>query len=81
MAKRNRTKGQTTIYKTLHRKQTKDRATRNSLKKPRELRCFGRVSRFYSNSDIRRVTVKRHEHHLIIASPVVLLLNDTNIFW
>jgi len=38
MTKRNRSKGQTTIYKTLHRKQ-KDRVTRTPIKPGGELRC------------------------------------------
>ena len=56
--KRKLTKGQTTIYKTLHRK-TKNRATGG------ELRCPGRVCSSCSAFDTRRVTAKRHEHHLI----------------
>jgi hypothetical protein len=39
---------------------TNVRATRTSLKTWSELRCFGRVSTYCSNSDTRRVTVKRH---------------------
>jgi hypothetical protein len=45
MAKGKRTKGQTMIYKTLHRKQTKDWATRTSLKTEGDLMCSGRVGR------------------------------------
>jgi hypothetical protein len=52
----------TTIYKTLHRKL---KITRTSLKTGWELRCSGRVSSLCSTNDIRRVTVKRHEHHRI----------------
>jgi len=43
MAKRKSTKEQTTIYKTLHSKQTKDRATQTPLKTGGKLKCFGRV--------------------------------------
>jgi hypothetical protein len=44
MEKRKRTKGQTTIYKTPHRKQ-KDLETRTSLKTGGGLRCSGSINR------------------------------------
>jgi len=44
---------------------TKNRATRTPLKSGAELMCFGRDSSSCSTTDTRRVTVKRHEHHLI----------------
>ena len=47
----------------IHRKQT-DCATLTPLKASGELGCSGRVTRSYSTSDTRRVTVKRHENHL-----------------
>jgi hypothetical protein len=47
MAKRIRTKGQTTIYKTLQ--ENKDRATRTPLKTGGELRCSGRASSPHSS--------------------------------
>ena len=43
MAKRKGEKGQTTIYKTLHKK-TEDRVTRSPQKTRGELRCCGRVA-------------------------------------
>jgi hypothetical protein len=45
--------------------ETKYRATRALLQSGVVLRCFGRVSSYCSTCDTRRVTVKRHEHHLI----------------
>jgi hypothetical protein len=64
MAKRKRTKGQTTIYN--HAYKTKDRVTRTPLKTWGELRCSGRVSSSCSTTDTRRVnlvtnSVSRHE--------------------
>jgi hypothetical protein len=44
---------------------TKDRATLAPLKRGAELSCYGRVSNFCSTSDTSRVTVKRHDHHMI----------------
>jgi hypothetical protein len=44
---------------------TKRSNNTNSLKIGDEPRCSGRVSSSCSTSDTRRVTVKRHEHHLI----------------
>ena len=49
------TKGQTTIYKTKHRK--KDRVTRTPLKTGVELRCSGNASSFCFPSDTRHVTL------------------------
>ena len=49
MAKRKRTKGQTTIYN--HTYKTKDRATRTPLITGGELKCFGRASSSCSTSD------------------------------
>jgi hypothetical protein len=46
-------KGQTTIYKTLHRK---DRATRTPLENGDELRCSRRVSSSCSTSYTRHIT-------------------------
>ena len=54
MAKRKRTKGQTTVFKTLHRKH---RATRSSLKTRNYLWCNGRVTSSCSTSGIRPVTL------------------------
>jgi len=42
MAKGKRTKEQTTIYKTLHKK-TEDQVTRTQLKTVADLRCSGKV--------------------------------------
>jgi len=56
MAKRKRTKGQTTIYKTLHRK-TKYRPTRTPRKTGGELMCSGRVISSSSTYGTRRVTL------------------------
>jgi hypothetical protein len=58
MAKRKRTKGQTTIYK--------DRVTRTPLKTGDELRFSGRVNRSCSTSGTRRINlvtnlVRSHE--------------------
>ena len=58
MAKIKRTKGKTTIYKTLYRK-LKIRQ-RNCLKSGDELRCSGSVSRSFSTSDTLRVTLVTH---------------------
>ena len=55
MAKRKRTKGQTTINKVY--KKTKDRVTRTPLKTGGELKCSGRVSCSCSTSDTRRVNL------------------------
>ncbi len=44
---------------------TKDRATQFPIKTGGELRYPGWVSRYCSTCDTRRVTVKRHEYHLI----------------
>ena len=60
------TKGKRTNHALQNKKQkTKDRATRNPLKTGDELRCSGRASSSCSTCDTLRVTVKRHEHHLI----------------
>ena len=48
-----REKGQTAIYKTLHRK-PKIEATGTPLKTGDKLRCSGRLSSSCSNGDIRR---------------------------
>jgi len=56
------TKGQTTIYKTLHRKRRSSNT--NPTKNGDELRCSGRVSSSCFTRDTRSVTVKRHEHHM-----------------
>ena len=48
--------------KTLHRA---DLATQAPLNTGAELRCFERDSSSCSTYDTRRVTFKRHEHHLI----------------
>jgi hypothetical protein len=61
MAKRKRTKGQTTIYKTYT---YKDRVTGIPLKPGDELRCSERVSSFYSTKDTRRVT--------LVTNPVIV---------
>jgi hypothetical protein len=58
-----RTKGQTTIYKTLHKYQLLNNT--NLAKLFGERVCFGRISNYSSTSNIRRPTVKRHEHHNI----------------
>jgi len=55
MAKRKRTKGQTTIYKTTHK--TTDRVTRTPLKTGSELRCFERGSSSCSTSGTRLVNL------------------------
>jgi molybdenum cofactor biosynthesis enzyme MoaA len=45
---------------------TKDRPTRTPLKTGGGgIRCSGRVNSFCSTCNTRRVTVKRHEHHMI----------------
>jgi hypothetical protein len=51
-------KGQTMIYKTLHRKLSN---TTKLVTSEGELRCFGMVSTSYSTIDTRRVAVVRHE--------------------
>jgi len=51
MAKRKRTKGQTTIYKTLHRKLTIEHHEPGG-----EPRCSGRVSSSCSTGGTRRAT-------------------------
>jgi len=63
MAKRKRTKGQTTIYIIRHRKRKIEQ--HKPTKNRGEFRCFGRVSSSCSTSDTRLVTVKPHENHLI----------------
>jgi hypothetical protein len=63
MDKGERTKGQTTIYKTLHRK-TKTRVTRTPLKTGGELMFSGRVNSSCSTSDDRCITAKGRENHL-----------------
>jgi hypothetical protein len=55
MANKKRTKGQTTIYKTLQK--TKDRVTRTPLKTGDEIMCFGRVSSLCFTSGTNRVTL------------------------
>jgi hypothetical protein len=55
MAKRKRTKGQTTSTKHTH--QTKDRVTRTPLKTGVELRCSGRVGSSCSTNGTRRVNL------------------------
>jgi hypothetical protein len=55
-------KSQTTIYKTLHRKLKSSNT--NPIKNRGELRCSRRVSSSCSTSDTRRVTDKRHKHHM-----------------
>jgi hypothetical protein len=58
MAKRKRTKGQKTIYKTYFCiYKTKDRVTRTSLITGGELRCSGRVNSSCSTSGTRRVNL------------------------
>jgi len=54
MAKGKRTKRQTTVYKTLHRK---DRSIRTPLKPGNELRCSRRISSSCLASGTRRVTL------------------------
>ena len=44
---------------------TKERSTRTPIKTRSELLCCGMVSSSCLTCDTRRVTVKRHEHHLI----------------
>jgi hypothetical protein len=44
--------------------ETKYRTTRALLQSGVVLECFGRASSYCSTCDTRRVTVKRHEHHL-----------------
>ena len=64
MAKRNgRTKQKNDLQNIVQI--TKDRATRTSLKIRGELRCSGSVS---SSCSSRRITAKRHEHHMICKS-------------
>ena len=55
MAKRKRTKGQTTTYKTLHRKQKIEQ--RKPIKTQGELMCPGSVSSSCSTNGTRRVTL------------------------
>ena len=55
MAKRKRTKGQTTIKK--HTYKTKDGVTRTPLKTEAELGCPGRISSSCSTSGTRRVNL------------------------
>jgi hypothetical protein len=55
MAKRKRTKGQTTIYKTLHRKQKIEQ--RKPIKTWGELMCSGSVSSSCSTNGTRCVTL------------------------
>jgi len=59
-----KTKRHTMIYKTLHRK-LRDWTTQSPLQTRGELWCSGRLSSSCSTSDTCRVTVKRHEPHLI----------------
>ena len=59
MAKIKRTKGQTTIYKTLHRKLKI--ATRTLLKTGGEFMCCGRVSSFCSSSGTHRACYSSYD--------------------
>ena len=43
-----------------------------------ELMCSGRVNIFCSNSGIRRVTVKGHEHHNSVTSNIVAITHSLN---
>jgi hypothetical protein len=54
-------KGQTTIYKSLHRKLRIEQHEHNKKK----LRYPGRISTSCSTCSTHRVTAKRHEHHFI----------------
>ena len=56
---------------------TKDGASRTILKTGDERRCSERVSSSCSISETRRVTVKRHEHHLIRKTKHVYILIET----
>jgi len=58
MAKRERTKGQTMIYKTRHRNLMLEQHERGC-----ELRCSGRVSSSCSSSGTSGVTIEQHELH------------------
>jgi hypothetical protein len=60
MAKGNRTNNNLQNNK----QETKYRATRALLQSGVVIGCFGRASSYCSICDTRRVTVKRHEHHL-----------------
>jgi hypothetical protein len=78
MAKRKRTKGQTTIYKTLHRKRKIEHTS------PTKPGCFGRVSSFcstnYTASDFSFpifklfLTVKARSIHPEYAFPFFLIM-------
>ena len=70
-AKRKRTKEHTTIYKTLHRKQTKDRTTRNQIKTGFEFRCSGRESSSWSTCDRERYMQDLYFFQLLIDDNLV----------
>jgi len=69
---RKMTKGQTTVYKTLHRKLKIEQ--REPIKYRGELRCSGRISSSCSTSDTCRVT--------LVKNPVISLEcgNDREVF-
>ena len=75
MAKRKRTKGQTTVFKTLHRKH---RATRSSLKTRNYLWCNGRVTSSCSTSGIRPVTLVTNPVYSNLVVHLKLFLMQTH---
>jgi hypothetical protein len=70
-----RTKGQTTICKTLHRKH-KDRVKRTSLKVGGELKCTGRVFSSYSTGGTRRVTLVDDKSRPFVLFLLVIVLSS-----
>ena len=80
MAKRKRTKGQTTVFKTLYRKH---RATRSSPETRDDLRCYGRVISSCSTSGIRPVTLVANPvySNLVVDLKLFLMQTHTHFYW